>query len=147
MADLPRAVRVLPPGGASATGRVVLDAETRRRRRLVLETVEGHAFLLDLDAAPDLRQGDLLALDDGGFVAVEAAQEALLEVRGRDSHHLLRLAWHLGNRHLAVGIEQERLLIQADHVIAAMLEGLGATVRPVREAFQPEGGAYGHHHG
>jgi urease accessory protein len=68
----------------------------------------------------------------------------LLEVRGRDPHHLARLAWHLGNRHLPCQIEPDRLLIGRDHVIAHMLEHQGAVVVPVRVPFIPEGGAYGH---
>ena len=68
------------------------------------------------------------------------AAEALLDVRG----DLTRLAWHIGNRHMPCQIEANRLLIQRDHVIRAMLETLGATLAEVEEAFTPEGGAYGH---
>ena len=102
----------------------------------------GLAFLLDLPKAIALRQGDGLVLDDGRIVAVQAAPEPLLEVRTADPHHLLRLAWHLGNRHLPAQIEAERILIRPDHVIADMLRGLGAEVRQVSEPFDPEGGAY-----
>jgi urease accessory protein len=109
-----------------------------RRRRLV--TDRGEAFLVDLPRATDLRHGDLLLLEDGRAVAVEAAAEALLEVTG----DLARLAWHVGNRHAACRIEAERLLVAQDAVMADMLERLGATLRPVTAPFEPEGGAYGH---
>jgi urease accessory protein len=85
---------------------------------------------------------------------VKAAEEDLVEVRGRDAAAFARLAWHLGNRHLPAQIEGERILIRDDHVIIDMLKGLGAEVRKVRAPFDPEGGAYGqhnhdpgHHHG
>jgi urease accessory protein len=66
-------------------------------------------------------------------------------VRGRDRGHLVKLAWHIGNRHLPAQIEETRILIRRDGVIARMLEGLGATVRPVTEPFAPEHGAYHAH--
>ena len=58
---------------------------------------------------------------------------------------LVRVAWHLGNRHLPTQIDHDRLLIRDDHVIVDMLKGLGAEVRKVRVPFDPEGGAYGQH--
>jgi urease accessory protein len=69
-----------------------------------------------------------------------------MEVRGRDGLHLMQLCWHVGNRHLEAQIEKDRILLRQDHVISAMLEGLGASVRQVKETFTPEHGAY-HGHG
>jgi urease accessory protein len=102
----------------------------------------GLAFLLDLAEPTVLRHGDGLVLNDGRLVEVRAKPEPLLEVRARDPHHLTRLAWHLGNRHLAAAIEPERMLIRPDPVIAVMLAGLGATVQAIEAPFDPEGGAY-----
>ncbi len=107
----------------------------------------GLAFLLDLPKAVALRGGDGLLLGDGRIVEVRAAREPLLAITAGDPHHLLRLAWHLGNRHLSAQIEPERILIRPDHVIAEMLRGLGGGVAEVSEPFDPEGGAYsGHDH-
>jgi len=80
----------------------------------------GLTFLLDLGEATALRHGDGLVLEDGRIVEMRAKPEPLLQVRGRDAHHLTRLAWHLGNRHVPAAIERSRLLIRADHVIAAI---------------------------
>jgi len=85
-------------------------------------------------------------LGDGELVEIVAADEKLFEIKARDRLHLIELAWHLGNRHLGAQIEEERILILRDHVIRAMLEGLGATVSDVTEPFQPARGAY-HSHG
>ena len=103
----------------------------------------GAKFLLDEAEAVQLHHGDGLELEDGRVVVVIAAPEALLEVRAADPNHLLRLAWHLGNRHLSTAIDGERLLIRYDRVIADMLVRLGATVAQVEAPFDPEGGAYG----
>jgi urease accessory protein len=147
-----RAERVEPQGhwpAAKARGSVTLAYDERHRRRLRLVSDAGEEFLLDLAQATALAEGDGLALSDGSWIAVKAAPEALLEIRGRSAHHLLRLAWHLGNRHLPAQIEAERILIRRDHVIAEMLHGLGAAVREIEAPFTPEQGAYatgGHHH-
>ena len=61
-----------------------------------------------------------------------------------DPARLARLAWHIGNRHLPTEIAGALLYLRHDHVIAAMLERLGATVRFVDRPVNPEGGAYGH---
>jgi urease accessory protein len=92
-----------------------------------------------------LRDGDGLLLATGGYVRVTAAPEPLVEVTAASPDHLLRLAWHLGNRHLPAEIGEGRILIRHDHVIIRMLEGLGATLRAVDAPFNPEGGAYGEH--
>jgi urease accessory protein len=125
--------------------KVTLDYEERCRRRIAMTGDGGLAFLLDLAAATTLKEGDALVLEDGRFVEVKAKPEDLLEIRGRDPLHLMTLAWHLGNRHLAAQIEVERILIRHDRVIAHMLEHQGARLRQVREPFNPEGGAYAQH--
>jgi len=131
------------PGTGAPFDSVRLDWEGRFLRRRVLTTAAGHALLVDLPEAMALADGARLLLTDGRVVAVEAAPEPLAEVRGDGPLHLMRLAWHLGNRHLPCRIEADRLLIRHDHVIEAMLAGLGARVAGVSEPFQPEGGAYG----
>ena len=133
---------------------ITLDATERHRRRVRLESDGGIAFLLDLPAARLLRTGDLLVLSDRRTVEVRAAPEALYEVRGAGPVELLRLAWHVGNRHLPTEVHEDHLRIREDPVIRTMLEGLGATVRERSAGFDPEGGAYaggaaheGHAHG
>ena len=132
---------------------VVLDFDDRHRRRMAMTGTRGLAFLLDLHAATALRGGDALMLEDGRLVEVVAAAEPLIEVRGADPAHLLRLAWHLGNRHLPAQVMPRGLRIRRDHVIEEMLRGLGARVTLIEAPFDPEGGAYAqpsdahaHHH-
>ncbi|MDQ0315082.1 urease accessory protein UreE [Amorphus orientalis] len=141
-----KATSVLPAGSyADPADTVTLDFDGRHRRRIALTGNGGLAFLLDLPQAVALKSGDGLLLDDGRVVAVEAAPEPLTEVTAGDPHHLLRLAWHLGNRHLPAMIEDGRILIRRDHVISDMVRGLGGAVRDIDAPFDPEGGAYGGH--
>ncbi len=129
---------------------VVLDFDDRHRRRMAMTGTRGLEFLLDLEHAVALRGGDALVLEDGRLIEVVAAPEPLLEIRGRDPHHLVRVGWHLGNRHLPTQIMAKALRIRRDHVIEAMVKGLGARVIEIEAPFDPEGGAYadaGHAHG
>jgi urease accessory protein len=132
---------------ASAVDCVTLDAQERRRRRVVLTGERGTKFLLDLPQATALRDGDGLLLDDGGVVRVAGRPEALIEIAAANPRELARLAWHIGNRHLDVQIVGDRLRIRRDHVIEDMLHGLGARLSPIEAPFDPEHGAYGHLHG
>lgn len=120
---------------------VTLSYEDRFLRRKVLTSDAGQTFLADLEQTTSLDAGDAFVLPDGYTITVKPAPEALLEIRSDD---LIRLAWHIGNRHMPCQIEAERLLIQRDHVIRDMLTRLGAELRDVTEPFTPEGGAYGH---
>lgn len=122
---------------------ITLDETDRRRRRLLLHSDGGIEIMLDLPAVRLLRDGDLLALDDGRLVRVKAQGEALYEIRGSDTPSLLKLVWHIGNRHLATEVRDDHVRIRADEVIRTMLLQLGARVTDVQAGFDPEGGAYG----
>lgn len=126
-----------------ASDSITLAQDQRDRRRIALTSDNGIAFLLDLPERVLLRHGDGLVLEDGRTLEIQALPEPLQEVRANDTAHLLRLAWHLGNRHLEAQIEPDRILIRRDRVITDMLERLGAKVSKVIEPFNPEGGAYG----
>jgi urease accessory protein len=126
----------------AAADTVVLDFDDRHRRRMAMTGTRGLEFLLDLENAVALRGGDALVLDDGRLVEVVAAPEPLVEIRGADPHHLIRVAWHLGNRHLPTQIMPKGLRIRRDHVIEGMVKGLGARVIEIEAPFDPEGGAY-----
>jgi urease accessory protein len=141
-----RATKVFPAERWShaATDRVVLDYDGRHRRRFAMTGEKGTEFLLDLAEATALRDGDGLLLEDGRIVEVTAAAEPLAEIGATDGAHLLRLAWHLGNRHLPTQILGDRLRIRHDHVIEQMIAGLGGTVTAITAPFDPEGGAYEH---
>ena len=141
-------VRQWPP--AAVIDQVVLDHDGRHRRRILLQGLQGTEFLLDLADVPDMRDGDGILLSTGKIVLVNAADEPLMEVRCADPLMLARIAWHIGNRHLAAEIAPGRIRLRADHVIAGMIAGLGGAVRYLNAPFNPEGGAYaglnGHAH-
>ena len=133
----------------NAAGTLTLDFDARHRRRIRLTADEGEEILLHLPNAVAMADGDGLQLEDGRWLMVHAAAEPIVEIRHKDPNQLVRLAWHLGNRHLPTEIRHQVLCIRPDHVIEQMLCGFGADLTKLWAPFQPEGGAYGergHHH-
>ncbi|MBV0911489.1 urease accessory protein UreE [Anianabacter salinae] len=125
---------------SGAAGAVSLSYEARLLRRKRLTLADGRDMLVDLPEVVSLNEGD--AFDcHSALIAVQAADEPLIEVRGGN---LPRLAWHIGNRHTPCEIRAGHLVIRADHVLADMLRHLGADLRDTVGPFTPEGGAYGH---
>jgi urease accessory protein len=125
---------------------LTLDHEARHRRRVALTADGGLSFLLDLDKASVLDDGDAVKLEDGRLVQVKAAPEKLVEIRTENPLRLMKVAWHIGNRHVAAEITADAIYIAHDHVLLEMVRGLGATASIVERPFRPERGAY-HEHG
>ena len=145
-----RATKIQAAGSFDASGaidRVVLDADERHRRRIVLTGENGTKFLLDLEEAVALRDGDGLVLEDGAVVCVAGRPEPLIEIEAKSPLDLVRLAWHLGNRHTQVEIVGGKLRIRRDHVLESMVAGLGGTLTLIEAPFEPEAGAHRHAQG
>jgi len=149
----PQRISAIRPAGSwpigEAIDRVVLDADDRQRRRIVLTGEKGTKLLLDFDKPVTLRDGDGLALDDGSIVIVAGQAEQLIEVSAKAPLDLVRLAWHIGNRHTDIQFIDKSFRIRRDHVLEDMLKGLGAVTTPVDAPFDPEPAAPhggGHHH-
>ncbi len=138
-----------PEQRAEAT--VTLTFNDRHRRRFRLTDDHGRPFLLDLATATRLANGDGLEMDDGGWLCVIAADEPVATIRAATPRAVARIAWHLGNRHTPVEVRPDgSLRILDDHVLVAMVEGLGGRVSRSQAPFNPEAGAYsgqGHGHG
>jgi urease accessory protein len=128
--------------------RVVLDAGDRVRRRIVLTTEKGMKLLLDFPEPVMLRDSDGLVLDDGSIVAVAGQAEALIEISAKAPIDLVRLAWHIGNRHTDAQFIDKAFRIRRDHVLEEMVKGLGAATKEIEAAFEPEQpvAPHGHHH-
>ena len=130
----------------TAIDKVVLDADERYRRRIMLTGERGVQFLLDLPHAAALHDGDGLVLENGALVRVAGKHESLFEISAASAHELARLAWHIGNRHTDLQVIGSTLRIRRDDVLGNMLRGLGAHLTPIEAPFEPDHGAYGHHH-
>ena len=124
---------------------LIMPYELRQKCRLRTQTTTGEETGLFLPRGSVLRDGDFLEAEDGRIVKVTASLEKILQVGCQDPVQLARIAYHLGNRHVALQIGAGWLRIANDYVLRQMVEGLGAMVVPVEAAFEPEPGAYGGH--
>lgn len=141
-------IETLYTGDAAPTARLQLDFDARTKSRLRTRLADGEEVGLFLPRGTILRGGDRLQAQDGRIVEVVSAPEDLIEAHCADASALARVAYHLGNRHVAVQVGDGWLRIQTDHVLQTMLVGLGAEVSSLSAPFEPEAGAYahGHHH-
>ena len=148
-----RVIKVLAAGqrdSAAAVDRVVLDADDRQRRRIVLTGEKGTKVMLDFPSPVMLRDGDALMLEDGSVVAVAGRAEPLIEVSANSPLDFARLAWHIGNRHTGIQFIEKSFRIRRDHVLEEMAKGLGGIITPVEAPFDPEPTvphAHDHDHG
>ena len=142
-----RVISLLPPGHDRGLpyDTVTLEHDERRLRRKLLRLSRGDEIMVDFPQTLTLDHGAALELEDGRLAGIIAAPELLYQVSARDPAHLVRLAWHIGNRHTSAQLEATRILIKRDHVLKTMLIGLGATVTDVTEPFFAEHGAYHSH--
>ncbi len=133
----------------AAQDQLRLPFERRQKSRLRVRLVSGEEVALMLPRGDILRGGDLLKATDGRVIEVVAEPEQVLHVECATPVELTRAAYHLGNRHVPVQVGDGFLRLAADHVLAGMLRGLGATLREMEAPFEPEAGAYGggHQHG
>jgi urease accessory protein len=130
-------------GPSNATLTLPFERRCVTRQKVTLDG--GEEAGLFLPRGEVLRDGDLLATDDARVVRVVAAPEPVLVVRAADPRLLARVAYHLGNRHVPVEVGEGVLKLERDHVLRAMVEGLGASVEEAVLPFEPEGGAYSAH--
>lgn len=133
---------------------VELDWDVRQKSRFDATDSTGRDFGVFLSRGTLVRGGDVLVLEDGSLVRVQAAPQEVLRITACAQHgspfDLTRAAYHLGNRHVPIELQPDHLKIEPDHVLADMLRAMHMTVVTVQEAFEPEGGAYsshGHSHG
>jgi len=144
--SLRRAVAVLPAASwpeHQEAATVTLTCADRYRRRIRLHDDAGTPFLLELDRATILNDGDGLRLDGGGVIRVVAAPEPVLDIAPPSPADAARFAWHLGNRHTPIQVLSDGTIrLSDDHVLADMLKGLGAMMAHRLAPFSPEPGAY-----
>tara|TARA_B100000686_G_C15942836_1_gene549731 strand:+ start:43 stop:501 length:459 start_codon:yes stop_codon:yes gene_type:complete len=121
---------------------LTLPFEQRRKSRLLVTLDDGSEAALILERGIILRHGDCLRASDGQVIEVRAAKESVSIVRESNTYLILRVCYHLGNRHVPLQIGQGWLRYQYDHVLDDMVRTLGLTVKHEKASFEPESGAY-----
>jgi urease accessory protein len=145
--------RGLAPVLLKRAARVALDWDVRQKSRFELTDSAGRRVGVFLPRGRAVRGGDVLVLEDGSLLQVQAAPQPVLVVRPCAEHgspfDLLRAAYHLGNRHVALELRPDRLQLEPDPVLADMLRAMHLVVQEAQAPFEPESGAYaegGHGH-
>ena len=146
--------RGLAPVLVKRAAQVELDWDLRQRSRFEATDSLGRSLGVFLPRGTTARGGDVLVAEDGSLVRMLAAPQPVLVVRACAEHgtpfDLLRAAYHLGNRHVALELKPDHLKLEPDPVLADMLRQQHLIVSEALAAFEPEGGAYGqggHGHG
>ena len=123
---------------------IELDWDTRQKSRFEAVDSQGHAFGVFLPRGTVVRGGDVLVTEAGKLVSVLAKPQPVLTVRAAHGSPLalLRAAYHLGNRHVALEVHADRLQLEPDPVLADMLRQMHLEVVEQLAPFEPEGGAY-----
>jgi urease accessory protein len=128
------------PTNKNVIDTITLNYNDRFIRRKKLISDNKIEFLVNLPETISVNKDDGFLLDDGNLILIKYAKETLIEIRSED---LIKLSWHIGNRHIPCQIETNRLLIHEDKVIENLIIRLGGSIKKISEEFSPEGGAYG----
>jgi urease accessory protein len=125
---------------------LTLPFEVRQKSRLRTRSDDGEEVAVFLERGQVLRDGDCLEAEDGRIVRIVAHREKILQIACDTPQALLRVTYHLGNRHVPLQVGDGWVRIADDYVLKCMAEGLGAGVSPMEAPFEPEAGAYGGHY-
>ena len=130
---------------------VELDWDRRQKSRFDARDSLDRELAVFLPRGTVVRGGDVLVGHDGSMIRVIAAAQPVLLITPCAEHgnafDLMRAAYHLGNRHVAIELQPDHLKIEPDHVLADMLRAMHLTVVETESGFEPEGGAYAAHAG
>jgi urease accessory protein len=123
---------------------LALTAEERSRTRYRFDDDLGNIFLIRLPRGTLLEQGDLLQSKTGELLKIEAKAENVLTITSSDTLQLMKVIYHLANRHCAMEITTDYLRISFDPVLEKMAKDFGLEVIQEKVPFYPEKGAYQH---
>jgi urease accessory protein len=125
---------------------LVLTAEERRWSRRRVTTTGGRQIALALPTGSVMNPGDVLyvARESSWYVVVEAAAEPVLAVTPTSRDEAIRVAFEVGNRHFAVAIDGDRLLVPDDPAMEQLLSRMNVTWERTRSTFSPLGITHRH---
>jgi urease accessory protein len=137
----------LAPALLKRAASVMLDWDTRQKSRFEAADSQGRTLGVFLPRGSAVRGGDVLVAEDGSLIRVVATPQPVMVVRACPDHgspfDLVRAAYHLGNRHVPLQLQPDRLQLEPDHVLADMLRRMHLVVTEEEAPFEPESGAYG----
>ncbi len=125
--------------------KLTLSSDERRILRGKRLTDCDQEVILQLPREGKLNDGDILSTNESNFyIEIIAKTENLLEISSNSKIELIKTAYHLGNRHVEVEIEDDILLTKSDYVIENMLKNFNVDIVNTQKKFYPERGAHSH---
>ena len=125
--------------------KLTLSSDERRILRAKRLTDCDQEIILQLPRKGKLIDGDILSTNNSNFyVEIIAKTEDLIEISSNSKIELTKTAYHLGNRHVEVEIEEDILLTKSDYVIENMLKNFNVDIVNIQKKFFPEKGAHNH---
>ena len=142
MRVITEAPRPVPPAALAGKTRDTLDLtwEERRWTRKRVTTAAGREVALALPTGTVLEPGAILLIEDDWYLAVEARPEPVLAIFPASRAEALRLAFDVGNRHFALGLEDGALLVPDDPAMMQLAKRAGARWERRRVIYTPLGG-------
>ena len=136
-------IKKKPPLGSFL--KLSLSSDERRILRGKRLTDCNHELILQLPREGKLKDGDILSTNESNFyVEIIAKKENLIQISSKSKIELIKTAYHLGNRHVEVEIQEDILLTKSDYVIENMLKNFDVEVKNIMKKFFPERGAHKH---
>ena len=125
--------------------KLTLSSDERRILRTKRLTDCDQEIILQLPREGKLNDGDILSTNQTNFyVEIIAKTENLIEISSNSKIELIKTAYHLGNRHVEVEIQEDILLTKSDYVIGNMLLNFRVNLKNSKKKFFPERGAHSH---
>ena len=125
--------------------KLTLSSDERRILRGKRFTDCDQEIIFQLPRKGKLNDGDILLTNESNlFVKIFAKNEDLIEISSKSKLELIKTAYHLGNRHVEVEIQEGILLTKSDYVIENMLKNFNVNFVDTQKKFFPERGAHNH---
>jgi len=136
-------IKEKPLGGSFL--KLTLSSDERRILRGKRLSDCDQEIILQLPREGKLNDGDILSTNEFNFyVEIIAKTENLLEISSNSKIELIKTAYHLGNRHVEVEIEEDIILTKSDYLIENMLKNFNVDIVNTQKKFFPERGAHSH---
>ena len=125
---------------------IELDWEELSKRILRTETDHGTDIALRIDQEEPLQYGDILFEDDSCRIAIRTKMEPVIVISPKNMTEMGKTAFELGNRHTPALIEENEVIVRADHTLNKLLDEVGVAYETTERRFKQPFKYRGHAH-
>lgn len=125
---------------------IELDWEELSKRILRVKTTKGTDVALRINQEEPLQYGDVVFKDKDRCIAIRTKIESVIVIRPKDMIEMGKAAFELGNRHTPSLIEENEIIVRADHTIEPLLDEVGVAYETTERRFKQPFKYRGHTH-